>query len=419
MNHLSFSLSLSLMQIFAIENTRIEVGDGTMIERGTVVVDDAGVIQAVGPEVMVPAAATRIDGAGRVLTPGLIETQSQLGLVEVLAVQSTDDSTAYPRHLQPTPGLRASDGYNPFSVRLPLAREEGITTFVTSPKGVLLYGTGFVQDTRTGLPQVPPTPVGMFGGFTSYDRGELSNSRLFEWMRLREIFSDARRLQQNPAAYDQRASRDLALPRAHLEALAPVLKGQLPLVLSVHRASDIVAALSFAKEFSIRLIIAGGAEAYLVADQVQAARVPVIVQPSIQQPRDFDMLAAKDDLAARLYRAGVPVVLSAGEDWDQNQRRLRQEAGAAVAEGLPYGVALQSITETAARTLGLTDRGRIARGLRADLVLWSGDPFELSSLAEQVWIQGAEQPLDTRQRALARKYLRATTEASAAPDATP
>ena len=190
--------------------------------------------------------------------------------------------------------------------------------------------------------------------------------------------------------------------------MKPLLAGQAPLMLAVDRASDILRALEFAKAQRIKLIILGGAESWMVADTIRAAKVPVIVRPSLQQPGSFSSLASRDDLAAILTNKGVDVIISAG-GWFLEVHRLRQEAGIAVAHGLSYKNAMQSITSLPARIFGLSKKtGSIESGKLADLVLWNGDPFENQSVAEQVWIAGQPQSLETRQKSLAKRYLKSS-----------
>lgn len=408
MSAASFIVLCLLPTGFVIENANIEIGDGTSLPQASVWVDDNGLIKGVGTSLKVPDGTARIDAKGKTLTPGLIETQSQLGLTEVLMESSADDTALSTAKPTPTPAMRVADGFNPHSVRIPITREEGITTAIISPEGTLLYGVGHAVELTADLRARPAAKeaVAMFGGLTSHDLDAAGESRGGAWLRLREIFDDVRFYDKHKGDFDEGDTRRLSLTRVHLEAMLPVVKGRLPLVLRVHRAVDILAAIEFQKEQKIQLMIAGGAEAWMVADELAQARIPVILQPSIQAPTSFDAFAAKDDSAARLARAGVILVITAGEDWDENQRRLRQEAGIAVSHGLRRDEAIRSITDVPAQVFGMEDRGRIAVGKRADLVLWSGDPLELSTVAEKIWILGKSQSLDTRQKELARRYRR-------------
>ncbi|MEW5742870.1 MAG: amidohydrolase family protein [Myxococcota bacterium] len=405
MSALALVVSLALSQV-AIEHVRVEVGDGTALDDVTVVLS-GGKVQAVGKDAPAPANAQRVDGRGKVLTPGFIEVHSTLGLKEVELEPSTVDDglpATRPEGLL-VPGYRAADGFNPQSVWIPWVREEGLTSVVAAPVHGLLAGTGVWAPLTGKLDALSDgkSPVAMFGAVGAGAAEAAGGARGGVWLRLREAFADARAYGKNKAAWEQNRWRALSLAPLHLEALQPVVQGKLPLVLDVHRASDILTALAFAKEEGVRLVILGGTEAYLVAKQLAAAKTPVVLVPSEQVPGSFEQLHARDDAAALLSKAGVPLVIGCS---DFQKRRLRQEAGLAVAYGLPRNAALSAITLGPAKALGLDqDVGTVAPGKRADVVLWSGDPLELSSVAERVFIAGEEQPKDTRQRALVQRYL--------------
>ena len=192
------------------------------------------------------------------------------------------------------------------------------------------------------------------------------------------------------------------LPVRDLRALLPVARGALPLVVAVDRAADIEALLRLTARTPLRLIILGGAEAWQVAGPLAARRVPVIVDPLLAGPGGFDQLAARPDNAALLAAAGVPVMF--GTSSSHHVRKLRQLAGNAVRAGLAPGVALDALTRVPAEAFGLADRGRLEVGARADLALWSGDPFELDTRLVGLWIGGAEQALTSRQTALRDRY---------------
>lgn len=398
-------VSLALAQV-AVEHVRVEVGDGTALDDVTVVLS-GGKVQAVGKDAPVPATAKKLDGRGKVLTPGFIEVHSTLGLKEVgLEPSTVDDGLPASRSEGLlVPGYRAADGFNPQSVWIPWVREEGLTSVVAAPVHGLLAGIG-VWVSLTGTLDVmpdPKAPVAMFGAVGQGAAEAAGGARGGVWLKLREAFADARTYGKNKASWEQNRWRTLSLTPLHLEALQPVVQGKLPLALDVHRASDILTALAFAKEEGVKLLILGGTEAHLVAKQVAAAKVPVVLVPSEQVPGSFEQLHARDDAAALLAKAGVPLVIGCS---DFQKRRLRQEAGLAVAYGLERAAALSAITLGPARALGLDkDVGTVAPGKRADVVLWSGDPLELSSVAERVFIAGEEQPKDTRQRALVERYL--------------
>lgn len=404
-----FGVLCAVVGAIAIEHTRVEVGDGQLLPDATVVIGDDGRISAVGGAVDLPVGARLVDGRGKTLTPGLIETRSQLGLVEVVGEESSADHASGDDPV--TPGFRAADGFQPLSPRIPIEREEGVTSVVSSPTTGLLAGTGVWIDLSgdLGAAPDPARPVAMFGSVAETAVQSLGRSRGTLWLRLREVFDDVRRYRAAGREYERNALRHLSLSRVHLEAMLPVVAGKLPLVLEAHRASDLLAALRFAESEGVRLVLAGGAEAHLVARELAAARVPVLLRPSTQEPWSFDALRVQDDTAAQLEAAGVHLVLTAGGGWEQSARRLRQEAGIAVARGLPREAALRAITSRAAEAFGKgREVGTISVGKRANLVLWSGDPLELSTVAERVFIDGRELPQQNRQLELARRYLQRT-----------
>ena len=196
------------------------------------------------------------------------------------------------------------------------------------------------------------------------------------WLKLREVVADARWYAKNKAAVERNRSRALSLSPLHLEALLPVLEGKLPLVLSAHRASDILEAIRFGQEEKLRIVIAGATEAWLVAAELKKANVPVLLVPSSMVPGSFEQLYARDVVASKLDAAGVSVAIACT---DFSRRRLRQEAGIAVSYGLPRARALAAITLAPAKALGLDkDLGSVEAGKRADVVLWSGDPLASS-----------------------------------------
>ncbi|MEC9464972.1 MAG: amidohydrolase family protein [Myxococcota bacterium] len=384
-----------------IDNVHLYVGDGTVLPKTRVMLDGS-TIRALG-KFKVPKNAKRIDGSGKILSPGLMESLSQLGLTEVSSVDNTND---YSMDGDITPAFRAIEGFNPHSTRIPAIREAGVTHAVISPGGGLIAGQAHLATMQSSLRALPSAtrPLAIFGSFRPSAAESLGGSRGSMWLGLRQLFADVRYYDRNEARVARGESRDLMVGPMQLNALRPVLKKKIPLVIHVDRAADIKTALKFAEEQKIRIIIRGGAESWMVASELASKNIPVIIRPSHQRPSNFERLAARDDLATVLHAQRVPVILTAG-GYFQESNRLRQEAGIAVANGLPHQVAIQSITQTPARAFGLSDLGVIAPGKTANLVLWSSDPLEIDSVAERVWIQGREQNLDTRQKKLARRYL--------------
>lgn len=390
-------------QTLAVTSARILTGTGTTIENGTVVVRD-GRIAAVGRDVPVPAGATVIDGRGKVVTPGLINSYTTIGIVEIEAVDETNDAAS--GNDQITAAFDVRYGLNPYSTLIPIERDGGVTSAVVAPgaRASIIAGMGALihLSGETADAMIDRSPVAMFGILNERAAQRTGGARGTAVLRLRELLEDVKVYAANPAAYESRNRRDLSLSRLDLEAMVPVVQGRLPLVLAVDRAPDILNALALAREFKLRLMLSGVAEGWMVADAIRAAGVPVILNPLTDIP-GYDNLAATLENAARLQKAGVTVAFATFDA--HNARNLRFLAGNAVANGLPYDAALAAITSVPARIWGADSlTGSLAPGRDADLVVWSGDPFELLTRAEHVFIRGREMPPDNRQRELLARY---------------
>ncbi|MHB1222448.1 MAG: amidohydrolase family protein [Gemmatimonadaceae bacterium] len=395
-------------QTIAITGGRVYPVSGPVIENGTVVIRD-GRIVAVGANVTVPADAQRIDATGKWVTPGFINPSTHLGAVEIGAVPDTRDYAARGRD-GVAAAFRVVDGLNPRSVLLAPAREDGVTSVLVVPAGGMVSGQAALVDLvqATSVSEMTVrAPLAMVAqledasGAGTGARGELL-------LRMRELLDDARAYGQNRRAYDSGSLRSLIASRADLEALQPVLAGELPLLVDVNRASDIQAAMRLAREYGVKLMIAGGAEAWMVAGELAQARVPVMTGALSNIPGSFATLGSRQDNAALLRRAGVTVLLTGqgGADPDAfNVRNLRYAAGNAVAYGLSWDDALRSITIAPAETFGVGDRyGTLQPGRVANVVVWSGDPFEFASSAEHVFVRGREFSEETRQELLQQRY---------------
>jgi Amidohydrolase family len=194
------------------------------------------------------------------------------------------------------------------------------------------------------------------------------------------------------------------LTPAGRETLAHYLAGG-RIAFAVDRASDIRQVLAWSARNGAKPVIIGGAQAWQVAGQLAAARVPVVLDPLVDLPGSFDQIGATLENAARLHRAGVPIGFTCLNDATHNARKVRQAAGIAVAHGLPWDAALAALTAVPAEVFGIgREYGRIAPGYAGDLVLWSGDPLEVTTVAEQVWIDGRAQSMRSRQTELRDRY---------------
>jgi imidazolonepropionase-like amidohydrolase len=369
---------------------------------GATVVLRGGRIEAAGVGAPVPAGCEIIDVSGRIVTPGFIEVQSQLGLIEVDAEESSDDTHAGTGET-PNPSVRASfsvaDAYNPRSTVVAVTRLGGVTSALSVPEGGMVAGRSALVD-LAGQRQADAMVRRDVAMHASVGGG--GDSRAWTLGRLRALLTEAREQQTNQAAWAQNRTPPLGFPVAELVALRPVLAGAMPLVLAVDRASDIEAALRLAEDFGLRLIVVGGAEGWLVADLLAKAKVPVIVDGLLNGPERFDRVLARADNAKLLADSGVTVVLSSMST--HNARTLGQVAGNAARAGLPVDAAIRAISEAPAAIFGATDRGRLAAGAVANVVVWSGDPLEVSSAPLRLWIGGREVALTSRQTMLRDRY---------------
>ncbi|MDQ3697529.1 MAG: amidohydrolase family protein [Gemmatimonadota bacterium] len=396
-------------QTIAITGGRVFPVSGPPIANGTVLIRD-GKIVAVGADVQVPDGAERIDATGKWVTPGLVNPQTQLGLVEIGQVTDTRNATARGRgENRVNAAFTVWDGLNPMSVLLQPAQNEGVTTAVVLPQGGLIAGQGAIIDIiGTSVSEMlVKSPVAMVAQIENAQaantgaRGELL-------LRLREVLEDTRAYGRNRSAFERAETREFAASRLDLEAMLPVLQRRLPLIIGANRASDIEAALKIARDYDLDIIIGGGADAWLVADKLVAAKVPVMAGAMQNIPSSFSTLGARQENTAMLRRAGVEVLLiGTGNDPDAfNVRNIKQEAGNAVAYGMSWDDALRAVTLAPAEVFGVADRiGSLRAGRDGNVVVWSGDPFEFATRAEHVIIRGQRQALgDSRQDMLMQRY---------------
>ena len=387
-------------QTIAITGGTVHTVDGPAIEGGTVLVRGDSIV-AVGRNVTVPSGARVIDARGKIVTPGLIHASSDLGLLEVGSVSSTSERSSTG---EITPSFDVAEGINPASVRIPVARMEGVTSALAVPSNGVLAGQASLvalngDDLVAMLRHRKAAMVGDLGSdLQDYGGG----SHAAGLGKLRRLFRDAQEYARRRADYQRRDMQDLSAPAAELEAILPLLRGELPYYADANQARDIRNALRLAEEFDLRLIIRGGAEAWQVADDLRAANVPVAVNAFANIP-DFQSLGVRWDNATLLDSAGVTVVLYEGETG--GPRNLRYAAGHAVRNGMPWEDALRAVTRTPGELFGAANgAGVLAPGRPADVVVWSGDPFEISSHADVVIIGGQETELSSRQTELLDKY---------------
>lgn len=394
-------IAFLLAQTIAITGGTVYPVSGPKIEHATVLIRD-GRIVAVGANVTVPADATRIDATGKWVTPGLIDGAGQMGLTEISAVPG--DNEAQLRGSDIAASFNVAEGINPASNLIPITRVEGVTTTLAAPAGGWIEGQAVLIDLdgATIEQMLIKSPVGIVVDMSEGSKDAGGNSRAGVAGRLRRVFNDALEFSRRKADYSRAQMQQLAAPASELEALLPVLRGQLPLIVYANRVSDMRTALRIGREYKLKLILFGAAEGWEIAGELAAAGVPVLVEPMDNIP-SYDALGIRYENAAMLAKAGVKVSLL---DVDtHNSRRIRQQAGNAVSFGMTWDQALRAVTLTPAETFGVADRyGSLDAGKVANVVVWSGDPFEIATGVEHVFIRGKEIALTSRQTELLQRY---------------
>ena len=384
----------------------------TASARGTLQATDVlvrnGRIAAIGNGLSA-GSATVVDAQGKPLTPTLFGGITDIGVEEVSGESATVDNTlalgANAADMRVRPEFDVTLAYNPESVLVPVARVEGIGWTLlsagTRPGGSFIGGQGGTVRLDGSLDAIGPRALFVtLGG----DGANLSgSSRAAQWMLLDQLIDEVR----GRIAPD---SQFALLTPAGRTTLAKYFGGGGRVVVRIQRAADIVRLLRWSKQRGVDVAIVGAAEGWKVAPQLAAAGVPVFVDALANLPADFDAIGATMENAARLHAAGVRVSFSQTGDASHNARKIRQLAGNAVANGLPWEAALAGLTSVPAAAAGVAgELGTIAIGQRADLVLWSGDPLDVANVAQQVWMDGRAIPMRSRQTELRDRYLHAET----------
>jgi imidazolonepropionase-like amidohydrolase len=393
---MSWSGLLAADQV-AIVGATVHTLTGEGVVEDAVILTADGEIEAVGEGLTVPSGYEIVDARGKVITPGLIESYSQLGLVEIGGETTTVDAL-----IQEYPSGAAFDvrhALNPASVALAVNRRDGVTRAVVAPAAGNDPFAGWGAAIRLGGQTILTRPaIALFASVGSTTAQFVGGSRSAVIQRMRRglmLAPDYNRNRYRPGPGDF-SHQDLA-------ALSEFTGSRAPLVVAVDRANEIREMVALAEDFDRRLIILGGSEAWRVREVLAARDIPVVVDVLANLPASFDRLGARLDNAALLSAAGVTVLLTGGET--QNARRLRQQAGNAVANGMDWTAALAAMTRDPALVWGFPEgTGTIAEGAPADLVVWTGDPLELAHWAERVMIDGVWQDMSSRQSRLFERY---------------
>ncbi len=380
----------------------------TASARGTLQATDVlvknGRIAAVGKN-LAAGNAQVVDAHGKPLTPTLFGGITDIGVEEVSGESATVDETlalgANAADMQVRPEFDVTLAYNPESVLVPVARVEGIGWTMlgvgTQAGGSIIGGQGGVVRLDGSLDAIGPRALFItLGG----DGANLTgSSRAAQWMLLDQLIDEVRG--RIPAD-----SKFALLTPAGRSTLATYFGGGGRVMVRIQRAADIARLLRWAKQRNVRIALVGATEGWKVAPQIAAASVPVFVDALADLPADFDEIGATLENAARLNAAGVRVSFSQSGDASHNARKIRQLAGNAVANGLPWEAGLAGLTSIPANSFGLASQmGQIAVGQRADLVLWTGDPLDVANVAQLVWMDGRAIPMRSRQTELRDRYL--------------
>ena len=408
---------------FAITHAKIFTLSGGTIDDGTLLIRD-GKILSVGAAVAAPAGAQVIDAKGLQVYPGLFDPVTQMGLREIGAVPSTVDSTETGSF---NPDVVAAEAILPSSEHIPVTRAAGITEVLAVPASGGLDFSG-----NPGILGGQASAIHLAGWTISDMLLKKSVAAVLNWPEIQTRTFDFSSFTRKPKPYAEAKqeyekqvneltdwldrARHYAVALGHggatdyqrdvkLEALVPVTRGELPVLVFADRARDIRNAVEFCEKQKLKMILAGGGEAYKVKDLLRSKSIPVILRPTLSEPTDEDdpydrALSQPSELAA----AGVKFAFGSFDN--SFARRLGQQAANAVAHGLPYEEALKAVTIYPAQILGLADQvATLDSGKIANVIVTTGDPLELTTEVRYLFIKGQLTSLDNKQKALYEKYL--------------
>ncbi|MCK9539988.1 amidohydrolase family protein [Dokdonella sp.] len=402
-----FALALPLgaaAQDLLIRNATVYTASSHGTLKGADVLIRAGRIAAVGTG-LAAGGASVLDAQGQALTPALFGGITHIGLEEVSGEAATRDAGlalgADAHHMVVRPEFDVTLAYNPASVLLPVARMGGIGFTLLSADagagGSIVGGQGGIV--RLDGSSDPIGPRVLFISLGSSAASLTGTSRAGQWLLLDRFVAET----HGRIPVDSPHAR---LTPEGRRVMAGYIDRGGRIVFRVERAADIRQLLAWSQRHHLEIAIAGGAEAWQLAAQLAAAKVPVFVDPLANLPSDFDQIGATMDNAARLHAAGVEVGFSQAGDASHNARKLRQLAGNAVANGLPWEAGLAGLTRVPAEAFGVAGQlGSIEVGKRADLVLWNGDPLDVAHTATQIWLGGIALPMRSRQTELRDRYM--------------
>ena len=352
-----------------------------------------------------------IDATGKILTPGMIATDTEIGIVEIGALSVTRDDSSKMYKI----GFSIYDAFNPNSTLIPWNRSNGITSTLTLPQNTSSpiggLGSYFVLDSKLQISGTKDmVMIGRVGGSSSRSRAE-------HFAQIEDLLILAKSLTKNDMDSDLElsdliddwsVSDAMNLHPRDLRALYNLVNTELPLIMKSHRASDLLKLIELKDKYNLNMIIMGAQEAGLIAEEIAESKIPLIINPINNIPGSFDELASNINMAKRLEDAGVELMFNAPRD--HNYHLIRQGAGVAVANGMSYAGALKALTSTPANVFGINGRGAIEAGKVADLIIWDADPLEPSSMPDYVFINGENIDLTTRSSRLRDRYTKKLNE---------
>ena len=402
---LAFNAAFIESANMVIKNAEIYDGIENNSYQGHILIRE-GVIAKIS-KTSAPYADKVYDAKGKIITPGFIAPDTQIGIVEIgaLSVTRDDESSIY------NIGFSIHDAFNPNSVLIPWNRANGITSAITLPRNTSSpiggLGSFFILDSKLDISsEADVAMIGRLGGSGSSSRSEslaliddilsfalsLDKKNMSTDASIDEIIDDS-----SIASYMDFKPRDV-------KALYRLFNDDLPIIIKSHRASDILKLIELKNTYDLNLIIMGAQEASLVVDKIAESKIPLIVNPINNIPNSFDELASNINMTSMLEKAGITLMFNVSRS--HNYHLIRQGAGVAVANGMSYGGAIKALTSNVAETFNLKNRGSIKVGNIADIVVWEDDPLEPSSMPEKVIINGIDTDLTTRSTRLRDRYIR-------------
>ena len=398
---IAFSTSI-FAETILIKNATIYDGNKNEPYKGNILIDGT-IIKKVSSNDM--QGDFIIDASGKIVTPGLIATDTNIGIVEIGALSVTRDDSSEIYKI----GFSIYDAFNPNSTLIPWNRSNGITSALTIPQNTSSpiggLGSFFVLDGKLNIKgDKDIVMTGSVGGSRNNSRSEI-------YAVIDDLLSFAKSINQKDLETDADISElidkssiaeFMELHPRDVRALFKLINNDLPIVMKAHRASDLLKLVEIKKKYNLNLIIMGAQEAHMVKDTIAKNDIPLIINPINNIPGSFDELASNIKMASLLEEAGIELMFTAPRS--HNFHLIRQGAGVAVAHGMSYKTAIKGLTSTPAKVFGLEKRGEIKSGNYADIIIWDADPLEPSSMPEFVFINGEIMNLTTRSSRLRDRY---------------